>query len=31
MQYLYRFIAYLSVKYLYGIIMCDYTLGAYVG
>ena len=30
MQYLYGFIEYLSVKYFTGIIMCDYTLGAYV-
>jgi hypothetical protein len=31
MQYVYWFIEYLSVKYLSGIIKCDYTLGAYVG
>lgn len=30
MQYPYGFIAYLSVKYLCGIIKCDYTLGVHV-
>lgn len=31
MQYPHGFIEYLSVKYLSGIIKCDYTLGAYAG